>query len=199
MHRTALKLIKSALEPGKVYRRKDLVGFSSNLDRYLPFLLEEGVLRKVRRGIYTCPTTTAFGEAPPDEEKLLKTFLRDDHFVVFSPSVFNSLGLGTTQLYNQRIVVNRKRHGEFVLGGRTYFFHRRTEVPTSKQVTKEYFIMELLNRLNDLAEDQETILNHLKNKLADFDQKKLLYAKNHYATYSAQLKFEQLYEEKHAA
>jgi len=201
MHQTALKPIKSALEPGKVYRRRDLVKFSSNLDRYLPKLVAEGVLRKLRRGLYACPADTAFGEAPPDEQRLLKTFLKDDHFVVFSLSVFNSLGLGTTQLYNQRIVVNRKRHGEFVLGERAYFFHRRREVPSSKQLTTEYFVIELLNRLNELAEDQDAVLTRLKEKLVTFDTKRLLYAKKHYATYSAQLKLDKIYDRgmRHAA
>ncbi len=193
MYQTRIKPIQSALEPGKVYRRRDLTGLSSNLDRYLPKLVEKGVLRKITRGLYVCPMNTVFGEALPDEQQLLKTFLRDEHFVVFSLSVFNSLGLGTTQLYNQRIVVNRKRHGEFILGDRKYFFHRRLEVPTPKQVTREYFVMELLNRLNDLAENQQAVLKHLKEKLPDFDQKKLLYAKKHYATYSAQLKFDKIY------
>jgi hypothetical protein len=199
--KAALKLIRTALEPGRIYRRKDLIQYSSNLDRYLPQLVEEGVLHKVKRGIYACPTNTAFGKALPNEQQLLKTFLRDEHFVVFSLSAFNALGLGTTQLYNERIVVNRKRHGEFMLGGRKYFFHRRMEVPTPKQVTQEYFVMELLNRLNELAEDQEAVLAKLKDKLPELDNKKLLYAKKHYATYSAQLKFEKIYTQKdsHAA
>ena len=201
MHQTALKPIKDALVPGRVYRRRDLTKFSSNLDRYLPQLVEGGLLRKLGRGIYACPNDTVFGEAPPDEHQLLKTFLMDDHFVVFSLSVFNSLGLGTTQLYNQRIVVNRKRHGEFTLGDRKYFFHRRSEVPTSRQLTQEYFVIELLNRLNDLAENHEAVLARLREKLPDYDLKKLLYAKKHYATYSARLKFDHLYDQKdsHAA
>lgn len=192
MHKTAVSQLKAALKPGKVYRRRDLAKFSTNIDRHLSQLLEEGALRKIRQGIYACPSPTAFGEALPDEHQLLKTFLRDEHFVVFSPSVFNSLGLGTTQLYNERIVLNRKRHGEFALGSRKYFFHRRLEVPTQKQANKEYFVVELLNRIHDLAEDYEAVLCRLKENLPSFDQKKLLFAKEHYATYSAQLKFDEL-------
>jgi len=192
MLKAALKPILSALVPGKVYRRKELTKLSTNLDRYLPQMVEQGLLRKLSRGLYSCPEQTVFGEAPPNESELLRTFLRDDHFVVFSPSIFNTLGLGTTQLYNRRIVVNRKRHGEFTLGNRTYFFHRRMEVPKLKQVTKEYLVMELLNRLNELAEDQESVLKRLKEKLPTFDAKKLHFAKEHYATYSAQLKFDAL-------
>lgn len=198
MYQTSLKTIKAALVPGKVYRRRDLTKFSSNLDRYLPQLVEDGLLRKLSRGVYACPSNTVFGETPPDEYQLLKTFLMDEHFVVFSPSVFNSLGLGTTQLYNQRIVINRRRHGEFMLGDRKYFFHRRLEVPTQRQLNQEYFVMELFNRLNDLVENRDEVLMRLKEKLSDFDDKKLLYAKKHYATYSARLKFDLLYDQKNS-
>ena len=141
MHQTALKSIKSTLVPGRVYRRKDLAKFSSNLDRCLSQLVKDGDLRKLSRGLYECPSNTEFGTSLPDEQELIKKFLMDDHFAAFSLGVFNTLGLGTTQLYDQRIVVNRKRHGEFRLGNRDYFFHRRLEVPRSEQLTKEYFVI----------------------------------------------------------
>lgn len=195
MRQNALKSIKEALLPGKAYRRRDLAKYSSNLDRCLAQLVKEGALVKIRQGLYACPSTTVFGDAPPDEYQLLKSFLRDEHFVVFNPSVFNALGLGTTQLYNQRIVLNRKRHGEITLGGRKYFFHRRLEVPTKKQVTEEYFVIELLNRLNDLPEDHDAIIANLEKKLPALSSEKLIYAKNHYATYSAQLRFDMIYSQ----
>lgn len=67
--------------------------------------------------MYMAPKNTDFGEAPPDENSLLKLFLTDDHFVVYSLSQFNTLGLGSTQLYNSRIVFNRKRTGILDVGG----------------------------------------------------------------------------------
>ena len=65
--------------------------------------------------------------------------------------MFNSLGLGTTQLYDKKIVFNRKRHGEMKLGNRTYFFHRWREAP--KSLSREFLLVEMLNRINELAED----------------------------------------------
>ena len=128
-----------------------------------------------------------FGEARPDEQLLLRAFLRDDRFVVFGPSDFNMLGLGTTQLYNQAIVVNRKRHGKYTLGGRTYFFHRRPDVPA--QLTVEFLVVELVNRLDDLPENREHVLQRLNERLGEFSAEKLVDAARRYGTYSTQLKF----------
>jgi len=54
-----------------------------------------------------------FGQVPPDERKLARTFLKEDGFLLTSPNACNTLGLGTTQLYNTRVVHNHKRYGRF--------------------------------------------------------------------------------------
>ena len=186
----AFEKMKDSLTPGRVYRREDLASLSSNLDRYLARLVEEGSLKKLKQGLYLCPAPSAFGEAPPDESDLIASFLRDDHFVIYSPNAFNQLGLGMTQLYNQRIVFNRKRHGEFNLAGRTYTFHRWREAP--KRITQEFLVVELLNRLNQLAENSDEVLSRLKKKLPQFDLRKLKLTARQYGTYSAQLKLNRL-------
>lgn len=56
-------------------------------------------------------------------------FLKDDRFLLTSPNAYNALGLGTTQLYNRRVVYNHKRHGKFVRGGRTYDFRVKPHFP----------------------------------------------------------------------
>jgi hypothetical protein len=185
-----LARLKQNLMPGQVYRRSDFMALSSNVDRHLARLVTEGHLRKLSHGMYVAPRTTAFGEAPPESESLLRTFLKDDHFVVYSPNQFNSLGLGTTQLYNRLVVFNRKRVGEFTLGGRTYLFHRWREAP--KQVTPEFLVVELLNRLNQLAEDRDLIVTNLKEKLTEFDRRRLLHSARHYGTLSTQKRLKAL-------
>lgn len=192
MRATELHKMKASLRPGAVYRRQDLAHLSSNVDRHLAALLKEGVLRRLNQGLYSCPEKTAFGDAPPDERALLRAFLRDDNFVVYSPNAFNSLGLGTTQLYNVRLVFNRKRHGDFLLGGRTYRFFRWREAP--RQLTQEFLVVELVNRLDELVEDRDELLAALKKHLPRFDSRKLLYAARHYGTYSTQLKLGRLLE-----
>ena len=183
-HGRTLHNLKKSLEPGHVYRRSDLASLSTNIDRHLASLVAEGSLKKLSQGLYSAPKTTPFGEALPDAQSLIRTFLKDDHFVVYSLSQFNSLELGTTQLYNQQVVFNRKRLGEFTLGGRTYTFHRWREAP--KQLTAEFLVVELLNHLNELAEDRDQILVRLKEKIKQFNRRKLHYAAAHYGTISTQ-------------
>ncbi|MBK7959898.1 MAG: hypothetical protein IPK04_00910 [Bdellovibrionales bacterium] len=185
-----LNRLKASLVPGQVYRRADLAELSSNVDRHLAKLVTEGRLKKLSQGMYAAPRETAFGEAPPDADSLLRTFLKDDHFVVYGPSQFNSLGLGTTQLYNRLLVFNRKRVGEFTLGGRTYIFYRWREAP--KKLTLEFLIVELLNRLDELAEDRDQVVERLRAKLKEFNRRKLLHAASRYGTLSTQKKLEAL-------
>lgn len=187
---TTFDKLKKTLTPGQVYRRAEFARLSSNVDRHLAQLVKRGDLKKVAPGMYAAPKKTAFGEAPPDEGSLLGSFLKDDHFVVYGPSQFNALGLGTTQLYNRRTVFNRKRVGQFNLGGRVYRFHRWREAP--KTLTSEFLVVELLNNLDDLAEDREQLLARLKSRLPEFNAQKLAYAVEHYGTITAKKRYEAL-------
>lgn len=187
---SALDTLRKHLVPGQAYRRSELATFSSNVDRNLYSLVKEGHLKKLSNGLYLAPKKTAFGDALPDENSLLETFLNDDHFVVYSPSQFNSLGLGSTQLYNSRIVFNRKRTGELTVGGRTYSFKIWREAP--KALSEEFLVVELLNRINELAEDRETLLERLRKKLLTFNRKKLKNAASRFGTLSAQKKLKTL-------
>jgi hypothetical protein len=126
---TALAELKRRLRPGQVYRRKDLARWSNAVDRHVRALVDEGRLEKAGPGLYMVPRTTRFGPAPPKTEKLVESFLEDDRFLVVSPSAYTGLGVGATQLYNEPVVYNRKRHGRFTLDGRTYDFRRRASVP----------------------------------------------------------------------
>lgn len=185
-----LEKLKKHLVPGKTYRRCDLAELSSNVDRHLKSLLAEGSLKKLSRGLYAAPKVTVFGEAPPEEDALLRAFLKDDRFVVYSTSQFNSLGIGSTQLYNTRVVFNRKRTGTMVVGGRNYTFHLWREAP--KSLSKEFLVVELLNRLNDLAEDRTSLLKNLGSKLNGLDSRKLGLAAKRFGTLSAQKKLKEL-------
>jgi len=183
---TILQQIERSLVPGEVYRRSDFKDLTSNVDRNLAELLKRKRLQKIQNGLYVSPKETVFGQAPPDESKLLRKFLNDDHFVVYGLCVFNSLGLGTTQLYDKRIVFNRKRHGEIRLGGRNYFFYRWREAP--KKLSREFLLVEMFNRLNELAENNESILKAFRASLETFNRKKLYNALNRFGTKSTQNK-----------
>lgn len=188
-----LNQLKMSFIPGHVYRRSELKRLSSNIDRHLAALVAHGYLEKLSTGLYSAPRTTSFGPAPVDIHAVLQCFLKDDHFVFYGLGEFNSLGLGTTQMYNHLIVFNRKRTGNFNLGGHQFTFYRWREAP--KHLTEEFLVIELLNRLEELSEDREVILLRLKNKIKNFNQKKLLYASAHYGTLSTQKKLNSLMKE----
>lgn len=192
-HAQTLNKLNALLVPGQVYRRAELATYSTNIDRHLAQLVAQGKLKKISQGLYAAPKATAFGESPPDTESLVKSFLKDDHFVVYGLSQFNALGLGTTQLYNQLIVFNRKRVGEFTLGDRTYSFHRWREAP--KQLTPEFLVVELLNRLDQLPEDRLQVLERLKAKLPSYNRRRLLISASKYGTIASQRKLKLLLED----
>src|SRR3979490_1642286 len=72
---TKLQELKKHLRPGQVYRREDLAQWSNAVDRPPKQLLNEGTLTKLAAGLYLYPKATVFGKAPPEDDKLVKTFL----------------------------------------------------------------------------------------------------------------------------
>ena len=183
MQASALMEVKKHLRAGRVYRREDLVQWSASVDRHLKTLVGEGDLKKLRYGLYYCPKRLAFGEVPASEHELVQAFLKTDHFVVMSPNLYNQLGVGTTQLYNKRVVYNRKRHGRFDLDGRVYQFERRMNVP--RKLSKEFLLVDLVNEVDQLAEDRDAVLARVPANARQMDSRKLSRAVSLYANYSS--------------
>lgn len=167
---------------GQVFRRKDLAADLPAVDRQLARAVEAGLVRRVAQGLYYAPKKTPFGDAPPREEALVEKFLDDHHFLLFNPSCYNSLGLGTTQLYNTIVVYNHKRHGKFTLAGFEFDFRDKPRFPSRKQVTREYLLVDMVNNLGDLAEDAEHLLTAVRNRLAEFDRTRLEKALSDYGS-----------------
>lgn len=157
----------------QVYRRKDLVDYFPSVDRELGRFVQQGKLCKASQGLYYVPKQTPFGQAPPPESALVAKFLEDDRFLLFNPSSYNSLGLGTTQLYNMTVVYNHKRHGKFKLAGMEFDFREKPSFPRPKQVTREFLLVDMLNNLDQLAEDHEKVLQRVQAKLPTFDAVRL--------------------------
>lgn len=166
-----INYLKRQLKPGGVYRRTELTNWSKSVDRHLDELLSDGTLQKLSQGMYYVPKETAFGKTPPDEKTLVQSFLKDDRFLLTSNNAYNSLGLGTTQLYNEQFVYNHKRHGKFKLGNRTFNFKMKPHFP--KKLTKEFLVVDLVNNLKELAEEQTVVLQNLTMKVSEMDKKKL--------------------------
>jgi hypothetical protein len=138
---TKLQALKKHLRPGQVYRREDLAQWSNAVDRHLKQLQEDGTLTKLAPGLYSFPKETVFGKAPAEDDKLVGTFLRDRRFLLASPNAYNSLGVGTTQLYDKTVVYNHKRHGLFTLGGRKFDFRFKSTFP--RTLSPEFLLVDL--------------------------------------------------------
>ena len=163
--------LKSYLKRGMVYRRSDLTKWSNAVDRHVVVLLKNGTLQRLNTGIYYYPKESVFGNTPPDEETLVRAFLKDDHFLLTSLNDFNSLGVGTTQLYNKRVVYNHKRHGEFKLGGKTFSFQVKHRFP--KKATLEFLLVDLCNNIHLVAEDPGFLIKNVTAKVNEMDLNKI--------------------------
>ena len=159
------------LQAGRVYRREDLARLSNAVDRHLHTLVSTGTLKKLAQGLYYVPKQSNLGALPPADEQVVRSFLRDNDFLVFSPSSYNTVGLGTTQLYNSTRVYNHKRHGVFRLGNRQFDFRVKPRFP--QKLTPEFLYVDLINNLDELAEDRDAVLSQARTKLLSFDQRRL--------------------------
>lgn len=186
------------LRSGTVFRRRDLASALPAVDRALSDALKAGTVRKARQGLYYVPKKTPFGEAPPSQERLVSKFLEDRDFLLFNPAYYNTLGLGLTQLYNTTVVYNRKRHGKFTLAGLNFDFRDKPRFPKAKQVTREYLLVDLLNNLDELAEDPADVMSKLQHKLGTFDQQRLQQNLKDYGSAKARRYMAQLGSESHA-
>jgi hypothetical protein len=168
---TKAQELKSHLRPGQVYRRQDLARWSNAVDRHLKQFVDDGTLTKLRGGLYLYPKETVFGKAPPEDDKLVKSFLKDGKFLLASPNAYNALGVGTTQLYDKTFVYNHKRHGDFVLGGRKFDFRVKPSFP--RTLSPEFLLVDLVNNVDHLAESKEEVLARVKNRASSYDESRL--------------------------
>ncbi len=166
-----LQQLKKHLKRGRVYRRADLAKWSRSVDRHLDELVSNGTLEKLSQGLYYYPEMSSFGKTPPREEVVVKSFLKDSRFLLTSLNAYNSLGVGTTQLYNQQLVYNHKRHGDFTLGNKTFSFRMKPHFPL--KTSPEFLLVDLVNNLDQLAEDQQDVLRKAKQKAQTMDPQKL--------------------------
>ena len=71
------------------------------------------------------------------------------------------------------MVYNHKRHGKFKLAGIEFDFREKPSFPRPKQVNREFLLVDMLNNLDQLAEDHEQVLQRVQAKLPTFDAVRL--------------------------
>ena len=188
--KTAAEKLKESMTPGRVYRRQELNSLSNNLTRDLNKLVQNRELVRAAAGLYYRPEMTRVGPRPAKPEEVVRAFLYDDDFLLSSLDAYNPLGLGLTQLYNETLVYNRKRHGRFVLDGRRYSFRRPRDFP--RTLSKEFLYVDVLNNKNELLEDTGRLARLVTARTKNLDQKKLLAAAKSYGKVSTRKFFEEL-------
>ena len=172
MRLSKIETLFNKMTAGEVYRRTDLEKYSKAVDRHLQALVHSNRVLRLSAGLYTKPKESAFGALPPTDQELVSAFLKDDRFLINSFNNYNQLGLGLTQLYNNKIVYNYRRHGEFELSGQMFYFKRIPQFP--KQLSKEYLLIDMFNNLKNLAEQADLIVKSFFENKDKFDQKKLM-------------------------
>ena len=161
------------LEKGRVYRTKDLKKLSSNPTRLAQDLVQEGKLRKLRNGLFYVPKKGAFGDVPPSEDAILKALFGSNPYLKTGPSVWNSLGLGTTAIEAIPLVYNKSKTGMEQVGKKKFEF-RRGRFPRTP--SKEFFVVDLLQNLDRAGADPVEMKQALGLALRNgrFDGTKLL-------------------------
>ncbi|MHB2026678.1 MAG: hypothetical protein ACYCPQ_08600 [Elusimicrobiota bacterium] len=96
------------MRPGRVYRRENLTEASVAVDRDLKTLLVRGLVRKLAGGLY-CRAGDAPGTEFPGNREIARAFLKTDNFSLVSRR-------------GHCLIYNRKRGGNFILGGRRFRF-----------------------------------------------------------------------------
>lgn len=80
-----------------------------------------------------------------------------------------------------------KRHGIFRLGNRQFDFRVKPRFP--KKLSREFRYVDLLNNLDELAENRDVVLSQARSKLSSFDLKRLQEAVERYGNMATRKRF----------
>ena len=145
------------LEPGHVYRTRDLSQWTSNPARLARRLVERGQFKPLAQGLFVHPRQSRFGAVPPADEEVMRAFLNGP-FVLTGPERWNALGLGTSAAFAAQLVYNAKRSGEFTFGGRRFLLRR---VAFPEHPSPEWFVVDLFQHAEQAAADRDDLTTAL--------------------------------------
>ena len=173
------------LEPGRVYRTRDLKAWGINAPRLAKRLVQEGKLVPLAHGLFAYPKNGRFGAVPPSDKELMRAFLEGTPFVFTGSEHWNALGLGTTAVFASPLVYNTKRSGTFNFGGRRFVL-RRVAFPENPPL--EWFVVDLLEHADQAGASRSELSTSLAHALArgTFNRERLLEMAKRYATKATQ-------------
>lgn len=177
--------VQPYLDPGRVYRTRDLAVWTANPPRLAKRLVSDGALVPLAHGLFACPKRSRFGIVPPTDDELIRVFLDGAPFVFTGPDRWNALGLGSTALFATPLIYNTKRSGTFELGGRKFVL-RRVAFPETPPV--EWFVIDLLEHANQAATSRADVAAALARALSRnaFDRHQLREMAYRYGTRTTQ-------------
>lgn len=161
------------LEPGRVYRTRELAMWSANAPRLARRLVDEGALVPLAHGLFAHLRPSRFGPVPPRDEEIMRAFLDGGPFVFTGPERWNALGFGTTAVFAVPLVYNTKRSGTFTFGNRRFVL-RRVAFPENPPA--EWFVVDLFEHADQAAASPTDLAMALERALAQgrFDRDRLL-------------------------
>lgn len=159
------------MRQGRAYRRQDLATASTAIDRDLKTLVDGGHARKLAGGLYCRTGKNPFGVEAPNENELVRAFLKSKDFLLASNEDFIQLGLGPARLFDNPVVYNHKRSGVYQLGGQRFRFRIVRAYP--KSMSREYLLVDLLNHSGEFPGDADRVIENLKSRPHALDREKL--------------------------
>ena len=172
-----LKLIRDRInqsEIGTVYVAVDFVDISdkTNINAYLARLVEEGLIRRVLRGVYDIPEFNDFLEeyVAPYPDKVANALARNFGWTIVpcGDTALNLLGL-STQVPAEWVYVSDGTYKKYTYDNTTIEFKRTTNKEVSKLSYKTALTVQALKALGKEKID-DTVINRL-TKLLTADEK----------------------------
>jgi len=146
---------------------EDVIAASKALSR----LVDKGVIKRAKKGLYYKPKVTAFGEVKPREEALLSTYLYDNKkqvAYITGTRLYNRLGLTTQVPASIRIAssdkqVKGKVGNIIVKPAKSYVKVTNDNIPYLELLD----VIKDLNSIPDLRKDDG--LSYLKKEISNYD------------------------------
>lgn len=183
-----LKLIRERINNSKigtVYVAVDFVDISdkTNINAYLARLVDEGLIRRVLRGVYDKPEYNEFlGEyVAPSPDKVANAIARNFGWSIVpcGDTALNLLGL-STQVPAAWVYVSDGTYKEYTYDNTTIQFKRTTNKEVSKLSYKTALTVQALKALGK-DEIDDTVINRL-SKLLTAEEKKTMFEEAKAAT-----------------
>ena len=176
-----LKLIRErirAADNGTVYVAVDFVDISdkTNVNAYLARLAEEGIIRRVLRGVYDKPEYNEFlGEyVAPSPDNVAHALARNFGWTIVpcGDTALNLLGL-STQVPAAWVYVSDGTYKEYSYDNITIKFKKTTNKEVSKLSYKTALTVQALKALGKEKID-DTVINRLRALLTEKEKKMML-------------------------